>query len=115
MPFLIISLPDLDFPTVPKDYNTWMDTEAMIQFHLRAIDKQLIQASVDVWRVWNIGRLKVIVWSTSLSNMYEAPWDPIEPCEPDLESPHFLLQVYRVMAIAVMLNRTLVSVRRNRC
>lgn len=50
---------DLDFPPTPPDYNKWMDTEAMIQFHLRAMDKQLIQ-------------------------------------------------VYRVMAMAVMLNRTLI-------
>ena len=50
---------DLDFPSSPPDYNTWMDTEAMVQFHLKAMDKQLIQ-------------------------------------------------VYRVMAIALILNRTLI-------
>ena len=52
--------PDLDFPTAPEGYNGWQDTESMIQFHLLAMDKQL-------------------------------------------------LQMYRVMAMAVMLNRTLVS------
>jgi hypothetical protein len=57
MPLLSL---DLDFPPTPEGYNTWMDSEAMIQYHLRAMDKQLIQ-------------------------------------------------VYRVMAIATMLNRTLVS------
>ena len=34
---------DLDFSPLPADFNSWMDTESMIQFHLRAIDKQLTQ------------------------------------------------------------------------
>lgn len=27
----------------PADYNNWKDTEAMIKFHLAAMDKQLMQ------------------------------------------------------------------------
>ncbi|KAG1654663.1 hypothetical protein FOA52_003820 [Chlamydomonas sp. UWO 241] len=50
---------DIDFSESPPDYNAWMDTEKMIQYHLLNIDKQLVQA-------------------------------------------------YRVMAIATMLNRTLI-------
>ncbi len=34
---------DFDFPEAPADYNEWMDTEAMIQWHLKAMDKQLVQ------------------------------------------------------------------------
>ena len=98
---------DLDFSPLPADFNSWMDTESMIQFHLRAIDKQLTQVrAIDkqLTQVCSNTQGRDTSGSTRISDSAPSPLVLITlhppPCPP---------QVYRVMAIATMLNRTLVS------